>query len=201
MLSPTIQTAFLVVLASIGLMGPLSAHEGEDHGTPEPVVAAPGETLLSASGSGLAFDAVLKYPPFSKGATVPLTLYVVSSETNRAVEGATVSASFSEGETSATVDFLPKSDGPSGAYTATVTSSSEQPASWLFDVAAGDDADLIAIGGFQPTPVSDAPEAEAAHDHGDGPPRLAVMISIGSLLVIGAFALGRMTGGKKGTAA
>ncbi|CAN5498889.1 hypothetical protein BH09SUM1_BH09SUM1_00840 [soil metagenome] len=198
MLRSKIQTAFLVLLASVGSMGRVSAHEGEDHGTPEPVVASPGQTMLSASGSGLAFDAVLKYLPFSTGDKVPLIIYLVSSETNRAIEGATVSASFSDGENSATVNFLPKGDGPSGAYSATVTSTSEQPASWLFDVSAGDDDDLIAIGGFQPTPVFDTPKADVLDDHGGAPSRLAVLISIGSLLVIGAFATGRLTAGKSG---
>jgi len=184
--------ALTVFSASFGV---LEAHEGEDHGTPEPVVAVTGEALLAATGGGAAFDAVLKYRPFSKGEQVALALYLVSSETNRPVGDATVSASLSDGDKSTTVTFQAKEGGPVGLYSAAVTPDSDATMSWLLDVTAGSDYDLIAISGFkagEPPPGAEVSgTAHHAHDSDSG--RRAILVSLGVLLLIAAFATGRFT--------
>ena len=196
-----LQRVVLAVAVFVASSGWVEAHEGEDHGTPEPVVSIPGEALLAASGGGAVFDAVLKYRPFAKGEQVALALYLVSSETNRPVGDATVSASLSEGDKSTTVAFQPKADGPAGLYIATVTPKSDTTMSWLFDVAAGSDSDLIAIGGFKAggKPPGEAVGTAAPHAH-DGPPGVAVFVSLSALLAIAAFAAGRFTA-RKGVSA
>ena len=194
----TILKLVFTSLALIASFGVADAHEGEDHGTPEPFVAAPGEAILAATGGGAAFDAVLKYKPFAKGEQVSLTLYLVSLETNRPVGDAAVSASLSEGDKSTTVAFQPKVGGPVGAYSATVTPESDATMSWLFDMTAGSDSELIAIGGFRA--VDKAPGKDVGdalpRAHESNPPRMAILVSLGSLLAVGAFAAGRFTARK-----
>ena len=189
----------VISLAFLASANTALAHDGEDHGTPQPVVAPAGSALLSASGSGTSFGGVLKYSPFAKGDRVALTLYVLSTETNRPVGDATVSASLSDGDISTPVTFSPKQGGPLGVYTASVTPSSGKAMSWLFDVSTPDDSDLIAIGGFAAgggaPSIEQEPEDSHAHA-GDPPPPLAVILSFGTLLAIGAFAAGRMTARK-----
>lgn len=184
----------LTLVAASGV----EAHEGEDHGTPEPVVAVPGEALLSATGAGAAFDAVLKYRPFARGEQVALALYLVSSETNRPVGDATVNANLSDGDKSTTIAFQPKAGGPVGLYSATVTPESDVAMSWLFDVSAGSESDLIAISGFKAgaKPLGkEVGDVAAPHTH-DGPPQIAIFISLSALLAIGAFAAGRISARK-----
>lgn len=190
-----------VVLTSAALLasyGALDAHEGEDHGTPEPVVAMPGEALLAAVGDGAAFDAVLKYRPFEKGEQVALTLYLASSETNRPVGGASISGSLSDGEKNTTIAFRAKEGGPPGAYSATVTSGSDSAMSWLFDITAGSESDLIAISGFKAGANLSAPAVGATHSHAhaSSPPLIAVLVSLGVLLATAAFVAGRATARK-----
>lgn len=190
-------------LAFLAIASVAIAHEGEDHGTPEPVVAPSGSALLSASGKGTAFEGVLKYLPFAPGNQVALTFYLLSAETNRPVGDATVTASLSDGDRSISVTFSATPGGPAGVYTASVTPSSAAEMSWLFDVTTPDDSDLIAIGGFvagwfTPTVATDV---LSPHDHdGGSPPRLAVFASLAALLAIGAFAAGRMTAQKGASA-
>jgi hypothetical protein len=196
----TILTVVLTSAALLASSGVVDAHEGEDHGTPEPVVSVQGEGLLAAAGSGAVFDAVLKYPPFGKGERVSVVLYLVSSETNRPVADATVIANLSEGDKSTTVAFQPNAGGPVGAYSATISPGSAVAMSWLFDVTAGSDSDLIAISGFKAGDNAVGKQAGAHHSHDSGPPQVAVLIALGSLLVIGAFAAGRLTARKGGAA-
>lgn len=198
--SPRIVAASLGLLVMLGLGGTAGAHEGDDHGTPAPVVVAAGETLMSAYATGTAFDAVMKYKPFAKGEVVDVTVYLVASDTNRPVAGATITASLSAGADSREVVFLPKAGGPVGAYAATVTASSDAPISLLLDVTAGETADLIAVDGLAPSDPASVHEHESADGHADedfAPPPIAVMISLGTLLLIGAFAAGRLTAGKE----
>lgn len=193
----TIRTLALALVTSLALVGALDAHEGEDHGTPEPVAAMPGEALLAATGSGAAFDAVLKYRPFAKGEQVSLTMYLVSSESNRPVGDATVSGSLSEGDKNTTIAFQPKAGGPAGTYSATVTPGTDAAMSWLLDVTAGSESDLIAVTGFK---AADRPRGAVAgatsHDHGGGAPPIAIAISLGVLLAVGAFVAGRASARK-----
>lgn len=192
--------AALLLALGAALPVPVPAHEGEDHGAPQPVtVAAPGETLLAASGGGSVFEAVLKYRPFVPGETVAVTLYLVSAETNRPLVDADVSASLSEGDRSTTVAFAPKPGGPVGAYNATVTAETAAPMSWLFDVTAGGDSDLIGVTNFQassPEPASPVGES-APHRDGKALPRLAMGVAAGALLLVAAFAAGRATARKR----
>jgi hypothetical protein len=180
------------------------AHEGENHGTPEPVtVAAPGETLLAASsGSGSLFEAVLKYRPFAPGESVDVTLYLVSAETNRPIAGATLSASLSEGDRSTNVAFAPRAGGPVGAYRATLTPATAAPMSWLFDVTAGGDSDLIGVTGFRASLLQADPALNKTTPHREGAalPPLAVLMPVGALLLVAAFAAGRATA-RKGVSA
>lgn len=192
--SKVIIPLLLVVVA----FGGVRAHEGEDHGTPEPVVAMPGEALLAAVGDGVAFDAVLKFRPFEKGEQVALTLYLASSETNRPVSSASISGSLSNGESSTTIAFRAKEGGPPGAYSATVTPGSDSAMSWLFDITAGSESDLIAISGFKAGAKLSAPAVGATHSHAhaSSPPLVAVLVSLGVLLATAAFAAGRATARK-----
>jgi len=190
--------AALLLVFSAGLPFPAFAHEGEDHGAPEPVtVAASGETLLAASGSGSLFEAVLKYRPFTPGETVAVTLYLVSAETNRPLADATVGATLSEGDRSTAVAFAPKSGGPVGAYSATLTPVTAEPMSWLFDVTAGSDSDLIGITGFQASRLAHSDSAVGKiSSHGRwevSPQHLAALAGVGVLLLVAAFAAGRLT--------
>lgn len=190
--------AALLLVFSAGLPFPAFAHEGEDHGAPEPVtVAASGETLLAASGSGSLFEAVLKYRPFTPGETVAATLYLVSAETNRPLADATVGATLSEGDRSTAVAFAPKSGGPVGAYSATLTPATAEPMSWLFDVTAGSDSDLIGITGFQASRLAHSDSAVGKiSSHGRwevSPQHLAALAGVGVLLLVAAFAAGRLT--------
>ena len=175
---------------------PVPAHEGEDHGAPgSGTVAAPGETLLAASGSGSLFEAILKYRPFVRGETVAVTLYLVSAETNRPLADATVNATLSEGDRSTAVAFAPKPGGPVGAYSATLAPATAAPMSWLFEVTADGESDLIGVTGFQARPPKAHPAVGETALQGDGiaPPRWAVLIAIGALLLVVAFAAGRLT--------
>jgi len=178
--------AALLSVFSAGLPFPIFAHEGEDHGAPQPVaVAVPGETLLAASGSGSLFEAVLKYRPFAPKETVAVTLYLVSAETNRPIADATISANLSEGDRSTAVAFTPKPGGPAGAYrpggpagaySATVTAESVAPMSWLLDVTVGSESDLIGVTNFQASslrpgqlaPVRSCPQYSCIPPRGDG---------------------------------
>lgn len=194
--------AALLLAFSAGLPLPAFAHEGEDHGAPQPVtVAASGETLLAASGSGSLFEAVLKYRPFTPGEMVAVTLYLVSAETNRPLADATVGATLSEGDRSTTVAFAPKPGGPVGAYSATLTPAPAEPMSWLFDVTAGTDSDLIGVTGFQASrlPHSDSTVGKIlSHGRWDvSPQHLAALAGGGVLLLIAAFAAGRATARKR----
>ena len=192
----TVLLAALLFAFAAALAFPVPAHEGEDHGAPEPVtVAAPGETLLAASGSGSLFEAVLKYRPFVRGETVAVTLYLVSAETNRPLADATVNATLSEGDRSTAVAFAPKPGGPVGAYSATLTPATAAPMSWLFEVTADGESDLIGVTGFQARPPKAHPAVGETALQGDGiaPPRWAVLIAIGALLLVVAFAAGRLT--------
>ena len=197
--------AVLLLVFSAGLSFPTFAHEGEDHGAPQPVtVAAPGETLLAACGNGSLFEAILKYRPFAPGETVAVTLYLVSAETNRPVADATVSASLSEGDRSTNVAFAPKPGGSVGAYSATLTPATVEPMSWLFDVTANGDADLIGITGFQASrlPHSNSTAGKiSSHGRWDvSPQHLAALAGVGVLLLVAAFAAGRLTA-RKGASA
>lgn len=192
----TVLLAALLFAFAAALAFPVPAHEGEDHGAPEPVtVAAPGETLLAASGSGSLFEAVLKYRPFVRGETVAVTLYLVSAETNRPLADATVNATLSEGDRSTAVAFAPKPGGPVGAYSATLAPATAAPMSWLFEVTADGESDLIGVTGFQARPPKAHPAVGETALQGDGiaPPRWAVLIAIGALLLVVAFAAGRLT--------
>lgn len=188
----------LALFVSVGAIGRVEAHEGEDHGTPEPVVAMPGEALLAAVGEGAAFDAILKYRPFEKGEQVAITLYLASSETNRPVSDASISGSLSDGENTTTIAFRAKEGGPPGAYSATATPGSDSAMSWLFDITAGSDSDLIAISGFKAGTNLSAPTVGATHSHAhaSSPPLIAVLVSLGVLLATAAFVAGRVTARK-----
>ncbi len=190
----------LLLALSAALPLPSSAHEGEDHEAPEPVaVAAPGATLLAVSGAGTLFEAVLKYRPFARGEAVAVTLYLVSAETNRPIVDATVGATLSEGDRSSAVAFAPKPGGPAGAYNATVTAETAAPMSWLFDVTAGDESDLIGVTGFQAgLPEAVAPPGGAAR-HADRPAFFppAPWVAVGTLSLVIAFMAGRATARKR----
>lgn len=192
--------AALLFAFAAALPFPAFAHEGEDHGAPEPVtVAASGETLLAASGSGSLFEAVLKYRPFTPGETVAVTLYLVSAETNRPLADAAVGATLSEGDRSITVAFAPKPGGPVGAYGATVTAETAEPMSWLFDVTAGTESDLIGVTHFQAGSLQPDPALDKSAPHRKGTVSLppTVLLSVGALLLIAAFAAGRATARKR----
>ena len=199
----TLPFAVLLLVFSAGLSFPTFAHEGEDHGAPQPVtVAASGETLLAASGSGSLFEAVLKYRPFAPGETVAVTLYLISAETNRPLADATVGATLSEGDRSTTVAFAPKPGGPVGAYGATVTAETAAPMSWLLDVTAGTESDLIGVTHFQARSLQPDPALNKSAPHRKGTVSLppTVLLSVGALLLIAAFAAGRATA-RKGVSA
>ncbi len=194
----TVLFAALLFAFGTALPFPIPAHEGEDHGTPEPVtVAASGETLLAVDGVGSRFEAVLKHRPFAPGETVAVTLYLISAATNRPIADAAISASLSEGDRSAAVAFAPKSGGPVGAYSATLTPATAEPMSWLFEVTAGSDSDLIGITGFQASrlPHSDSTVGKiSSHGRWEVSPRhLAALAGGGVLLLVAAFAAGRLT--------
>jgi len=197
--------AALLSVFSAGLPFPIFAHEGEDHGAPQPVaVAVPGETLLAASGSGSLFEAVLKYRPFAPKETVAVTLYLVSAETNRPIADATISANLSEGDRSTAVAFTPKPGGPAGAYSATVTAESVAPMSWLLDVTVGSESDLIGVTNFQASSLRSDPALNIAASRREGMalPPLAILMPVGALLLVTAFAAGRATARKgKGVSA
>lgn len=198
-LSLTCKAALLLTL-SAGWSFPALAHEGEDHSTPEPVtVAASGETLLAVDGNGSLFEAILKYRPFASGETVALTLYLVSAETNRPMAEAAISASLSEGDQTLTVPFTPKPGGPVGAYSATLTPPTAAPMSWLFEVIADGESDLIGITGFQARPPKAHPAVgeTALQGNGIAPPRWALLTAGGVLLLIVAFVAGRLTARKE----
>ena len=196
--------AVLLLALGAALPFPISAHEGEDHGAPEPVtVAASGETLLAASGSGSLFEAVLKYRPFVRGETVAVTLYLVSAETNRPLADATVSATLSEGDRSTAVAFAPKPGGPVGAHSATVTAATAAPMSWLFDVTAGTESDLIGVTGFQASSLQSDPapykKTSPLREWTVLPP-LTVLLPVAALLLVAAFAAGRLTARRRASA-
>jgi hypothetical protein len=177
------------------------AHEGEDHGAPVAVsVVGSGEMLLATSGGGAVFEAVLKYPPFAPGETVTVNLYLVSIDSNRPIVDATVNASLSEGDQSTAVAFSPKPGGPVGAYSATVAPKSAAPMSWLFDITAGSESDLIGVTGFQAsTPLAGmaAGQATAPHQSPPLPRALALWAGVGVLMLGIAFAAGRATAPKR----
>lgn len=178
---------------------PVAAHEGENHGASLSTTAAPAETLLAVSGSGSLFEAILKYHPFAPDETVVVTLYLVSVKTNRPIADAAISASLSEGERTTTVSFTPEAGGPVGAYSATVVPTTTAPMSWLFDVTADNDADLIGVTGFQTSPHESALAVGQTLSHDSDWTVLsqrAVLVTIGILLLIAAFATGRMTAHK-----
>ena len=165
----TVLLAALLFAVAAALPFPIPAHEGEDHGAPQPVtVAAPGEKLLVASGGGSVFEAVLKYRPFVRGEAVAVTLYLVSAETNRPLADASVNATLSEGDRSTAVAFAPKPGGPFGAYSATVTAETAAPMSWLFEVTADGESDLIGVTGFQARPLKAHPAVGETSLQGDG---------------------------------
>jgi len=196
----TVLLAALLFAFGAALPFPIPAHEGEDHSAPQPVtVAAPGETLLVASGGGSVFEAILKYRPFVRGETVAVTLYLVSAETNRPLADATVNATLSEGDRSTAVAFAPKSGGPVGAYSATLTSATAAPMSWLFEVTAGSDSDLIGVTGFQASPPEPASSVSESAPHRDGKalPWLAMWFAVGALSLTIAFVAGRATARKR----
>lgn len=189
------------MLLAFGVIPPLpaAAHEGEDHGAPEPVVAAtPTGTLIALSGGGALFDAVLKHRPFAPGETVELTLYLVWAETNRPVADAVINASLSEGEKSTPVSFAPQPGGPTGAYRAAIHPATAAPLSWLFDVTADQDVDLIAVTGFQASPLKANPAISNIQPRRAWAalPPPAVLAVTGVLLLVAAFVAGRMTARK-----
>lgn len=195
--------AALLIACAAARSFPALAHEGEDHGGSGPAaVSMPGNALLATSAAGALFEAVLKYPPFAPGETVSVTLYLVSVETNRPVADATVGASLSEGDQSVTVAFAPKSGGPGGVYSAAVTPATTAPMSWLFDVTAGDDTDLIGLTGFQASPPPSNPAVGNPSLRRDGTASLrpAALAGVGAVLLIAAFVAGRLTA-RKGAAA
>ena len=200
----TLLLAALLLAFSAALPFPAFAHEGEDHGAPQPVtVAAPGETLLAASGGGSVFEAVLKYRPFVPGETVAVTLYLVSAETNRPLADATVNATLSEGDRSTAVAFAPKPGGPVGAHSATVTAATAAPMSWLFDVTAGTESDLIGVTGFQASSLQSDPapykKTSPLREWTVLPP-LTVLLPVAALLLVAAFAAGRLTARRRASA-
>lgn len=186
----TIASLLLAVSSFTGAV----AHEGEDHGTPEPVVSSQGPARISAYGNGTAFDVVLKYAPFAVGETADVTLYVVSMETNRPIDGAIISANLSDGTSSTDVKFAPAAGGPIGAYSASTNVTSPNSISWLFDIETQSDTDLIAVEGFQAKPLEPTSNdaMASAHSPSATPPPVAVFASIATLLMIGAFAAGRV---------
>lgn len=196
--------AALLLAFGVALPLPAPAHEGEDHSASQPVtVSAPGETLVAASSSGALFEAVLKYRPFVQGQSVDVTLYLVSVETNRPMAGATVSASLSEGDRSTNIAFAPQPGGPVGAYSATLTPATAAPMSWLFDVTAGGDSDLIGVTGFRASPLQADPalnQKTTPHREGTAPLPLTALLPVGALLLVAAFAAGRATA-RKGVSA
>lgn len=189
-----IELLLAVILLAFGAMLPFSAaaHEGEDHGAPEPVVVSTAtETLIALSGGGSQFDAVLKHRPFAPGETVELTLYLVAAETNRPIADAVISASLSEGETSTTVSLAPKPGGPTGAYRALINPKTAA----LMSLTVGDQLDLIGITGFQASPLKADHPAGKIQPHRDwiALPQPAVLVVIGVLLLVVGFVAGRRT--------
>lgn len=195
---------FLILVLAVGSHSDLGAHGDEDHGGgEEPMAQATGESMRTLSGQGLAFDAVLKYPPFAPGEKVPLTLYVVSHETNRPITGATIEASLSEGDSARTIEFFPAEKGREGVYSAIAMPASNASMSWLFDISTETELDLIPMSGFKAGKDKVATQAAEGHhdDATETTPMLAILISLGALLTIGAFAAGRLSARPKGAQA
>lgn len=138
------------------------AHEGESHAEPESVpVALSGSDRISVSGHGDTFEVVLKFTPFEPGMEVPLTAYVLDTATNEPIHGAKVSGALSTGAESRNESFAEVAAGPPGAYEATVKVTGDEKVSWLFDVAAGDKTDLVAVDGFKAGGIGQSTSAHA----------------------------------------
>jgi len=192
-LSPIIAAVWLLRLGSAAV-----AHEGHQHAEPEPAVAVPatGEAL-SVSGLGSSYEAVLKYPAFRAGNSVPVTLFLLSAVTNEPVGGATVKGTLSAGDSSVEVAFAEVEGGLAGDYRATVTPTGAGPWSWLLDITVGEEMDLIGIAAFSAgEPSGAAPEngeTPGTHDHG-----AQMLGAVGAAVValIAGVLLGRSTAGR-----
>ncbi|MBI5154804.1 hypothetical protein HZA57_06165 [Candidatus Poribacteria bacterium] len=190
-----------LILALCILTTRVSAHEGEDHGAPALATSAGESRFQSVSGTGTAFEAVLKYEPFVPGSSVPLTLYVLSLDSNRPVSEASITGTLSSGDLSADVEFKPGTS--AGAYTAAAAPGGSGPWSWLFDITADGGSDLIGVSGF----AADASlgteppgTAGAASRSNLFPfPSPVAAVAAGALLLVAGFGIGRATA-KRGTA-
>lgn len=140
------------------------------HADQSAAAAVPGSSeLRSLSGRGDNFEVIVKFPPFTAGSGVSLTAYVLASDTNEPIRGATVLGGMSGGTQSLEVVFTEKPQPLAGVYTGTIRVESDKPYSWLFDIGLGDKSDLVAIDGFQADDKakSPAPPAPAAHEPGE----------------------------------
>jgi hypothetical protein len=147
---PVIHFALIVALAAVLSQPDVFAHEGETHAEPESTpVALVGSDKISVSGRGDTFEVVLKYFPFEKGSDVPLTAYVLDIATNEPVSGAKMTGTLSTGAESHDVTFAELAAGLTGSYAASIKVEGGEKLSWLFDIAAGDKTDLVAVDGFK----------------------------------------------------
>lgn len=188
------RATFIVSAMMLGF-GAAPAHEGHDDAEP-PMTQFPSQHLHSVSGGGLAFEAVMKYAPFEPGSAAELRMYLLSTADNRPVDGATIKGTLSEGASSQDVTFTPAVGGLPGSYTAEVTPSGGGPWSWLLDVTAGRQNDLIAVTGFT---AGDAPgggvtESQATLGYAPAvPPGNLLITGIAVAALVLGFGAGRLT--------
>lgn len=159
----------LICLVIIGVLSGSTTH-AEQSAAPAAQISS---EVRSLTGRGDNFEVIVKFAPFPAGSEVPLTAYVLASDTNEPIRGAIVSGGMSGGTESLEVVFTEKPQPLAGVYTATIRVGSDKPYSWLFDIALGDKSDLVAIDGFQAgdqekSAAPAAPPPQEPREPGDG---------------------------------
>jgi hypothetical protein len=147
--------AFLLFVS----IGPVAAHEGEQHSGPT-VPTTKNEALLSIAGSGETFELTITYPLFKTGQKVPLRIFLANLETNKPISNATLSLTLTG--SGAEVPIAPTPTNRPGEYHADIQLRSNSSYSFLVEVSVGDSADFFSIDGLKPPTVQPA-RAESSH--------------------------------------
>ncbi|MCK6586848.1 MAG: hypothetical protein L6Q76_04610 [Polyangiaceae bacterium] len=113
----SIAFAGVLLIALASAAPPASAHGGEDHGAPEPEIAAVVGTTHVGSGETATFSVVVKYPAAPAEGPLTMRVYVADTDSSAPIAGATVRVEL-KGEV--TMDQEAKATGSPGVYEATV---------------------------------------------------------------------------------
>lgn len=140
-------TSILLAILAASLFGnqPLFAHEGEEHGGPP--APLPGvSNMQSPWAQSENFELVVKYNPIEPGKETVLDIYLSDFATNAPIGNATISVSVSGNDS---LSALAGAEKNPGLYFVKMVFPKAGNYDLLFDITAGDKADLLEIKNIQ----------------------------------------------------